>query len=54
MPFDAIFLTAVIRELRPLLGSRVDKIQQPSRDTVLLHLRGRGSGKLLRSRKPAR
>lgn len=42
MPFDAIFLTAVIRELRPLLGSRVDKIQQPSRDTVLLHLRGRG------------
>ena len=42
MPFDAIFLTAVIRELQPLLGSRVDKIQQPSRDTVLLHLRGRG------------
>ena len=49
MPFDAIFLTAVIRELQPLLGSRVDKIQQPSRDTVLLHLRGRGSGKLLLS-----
>lgn len=42
MPFDAIFLTAVIRELQPLLGSRIDKIQQPSRDTVLLHLRGRG------------
>ena len=39
----------MIRELQPLLGSRVDKIQQPSRDTVLLHLRGRGSGKLLLS-----
>ncbi len=42
MPFDAIFLTAVSEELRPvLLGSRIDKIQQPARDTVLLTLRGR-------------
>ena len=47
MPFDAFFLTAVIRELQPLLGARVDKIQQPARDTVLLHLRG--YGKLLLS-----
>ncbi len=50
MPFDAIFLTAVRQELLPLIGSRVDKIQQPARDTVLLHLRGReGGGKLLLS-----
>lgn len=42
MPFDAYFLTAVARELREqILGARVDKIQQPSRDMVLLHLRGR-------------
>ncbi|MBQ3356113.1 MAG: NFACT family protein [Oscillospiraceae bacterium] len=42
MPFDAYFLRAVIRELEPVIvGSRVDKIQQPSRDTVLLQLRGR-------------
>lgn len=42
MPFDAYFLTAVVQELRPiLLGARIDKIQQPSRDTVLLQLRGR-------------
>lgn len=42
MPFDAMFLTAVLEELRPtLLGARVDKIQQPSRDTVLLTLRGK-------------
>lgn len=42
MPFDAIFLSAVLDELRPaILGARVDKIQQPARDTVLLQLRGR-------------
>ena len=42
MPFDAYFLTAVVQELKPtLLGARIDKIQQPSRDTVLLQLRGR-------------
>lgn len=42
MPFDAIFLSAVVRELEPtLLGARVDKIQQPARDTVILQLRGK-------------
>lgn len=42
MPFDAVFLSAVAEELRPvLLGARIDKIQQPARDTVLLHLRGK-------------
>ena len=42
MPFDAVFLRAVLEELRPtLIGARVEKIQQPARDTVLLLLRGR-------------
>lgn len=42
MPFDAIFLQSVAAELAPqLLGARIDKIHQPSRDTVLLLLRGR-------------
>ncbi len=42
MPFDAVFLSAVVEELKPvLIGARIDKIQQPSRDTVLLTLRGR-------------
>ena len=42
MPFDAYFLSAVVAELSPVLvGARVDKIQQPSRDTVLLTFRGR-------------
>ncbi len=42
MPFDATFLTAVLNELRPaVLGSRVEKIQQPARDMVVLQLRGK-------------
>ncbi len=42
MAFDAVFLTAVLEELRGrLLGLRVEKIQQPARDTVLLGLRGK-------------
>lgn len=42
MPFDAIFLSAVVKELEPVLvGARIEKVQQPARDTVLLQLRGR-------------
>ena len=42
MPFDAIFLSAVAHELQQsLIGQRVEKIQQPSRDMVLLTLRGK-------------
>ena len=41
MPLDAICLTAVVRELREsILGLRIEKIQQPSRDQVVLTLRG--------------
>ena len=51
MPFDAIFLTAVTRELnQELPGARIDKIQQPERDSILLSLRtGAGSRRLLLS-----
>jgi len=51
MPFDAVFLSAVTAELREnLLGSRIDKIQMPARDLVVLHFRGsKGSGRLLLS-----
>lgn len=45
MPLDAICLQAVVQELRPLLtGQRIDKIQMPSRDQVVLTLR---AGRLL-------
>ena len=41
MALDAICLQAVIEELKPqLLGLRIDKVQQPSRDQVILLLRG--------------
>ena len=44
MAIDAYFLTAVLEEVRQkCLGARVDKIHQPSRDTLILHLRGRES-----------
>ena len=40
MPLDAISLRAVVEELRPqLLNLRIDKVQQPARDQVILLLR---------------
>ena len=40
MAFDAFFLKAVLSEIREkAIGARVEKIHQPSRDTVILHLR---------------
>ena len=42
MAIDAICLTALVAELRPqLLGLRVDKVQQPARDQVVLLFRGK-------------
>lgn len=41
MALDAVCLQAVAEELRPqLLGVRIDKVQQPARDQVILLLRG--------------
>lgn len=46
MPLDAVCLSGVVRELREtILGLRVEKIQQPARDQIILTLRG--SKKLL-------
>ncbi len=49
MAFDAFFLTAVLEEVRQRTReARVDKIHQPSRDTVILQLKCReGREKLL-------
>ena len=54
MPFDALFLTAVRQELeQKLLGCRVDKVQQPQRDTLILSMRGaNGGGRLLLTASP--
>ena len=55
MAFDAFFLSAVLQEIRgKATGARVEKIHQPSRDTVILHLRCEaGREKLLFAPNPA-
>ncbi len=41
MAFDGAYLYAVKQEVEVCLGARVDKLHQPSRDEIILHLRGR-------------
>ena len=54
MAFDAFYLSAVIGEIRQLGEARVEKIHQPSRDTVLFHLKHKdGRAKLLFAANPA-
>ena len=44
MAFDAYFMTAVLDEIREkCIGARIDKIHQPSRDTLILLLKSRES-----------
>ena len=56
MPMDALCLSAVLRETAAAVtGGRIDKIYQPSRDEVILQIRGReGACRLLLSANPAR
>ena len=43
MPLDAIYLSALTAELKEkLVGGRIDKVQQPERDMLLLSLRAKG------------
>ena len=52
MPLDAVCLSGVVGELREtILGLRVEKIQQPARDQIILTLRG--NKKLLMCAGPA-
>ena len=55
MAFDAFFMAAVLRQIRQkATGARVEKIHQPTRDTVILQLRCEsGREKLLISANPA-
>ena len=54
MPLDAICLTAVVNELKQTLeGGKIDKVYQPTRDEVILAVRGAGeNAKLLLSASP--
>ena len=43
MPLDAICISALAEELKSaLIGGRIDKVQQPERDMLLLSLRANG------------
>ena len=55
MAFDAYFLTAVLDQIRQTAtAARVEKIHQPSRDTIIMHLRCEaGREKLLIAANPA-
>ena len=54
MAFDAFYLGCVLEEIRALGELRVEKIHQPARDTLILHLRHRdGRVKLLFAANPA-
>lgn len=47
MAFDGAYLYAVRQEIQQWIGARIDKIHQPSRDEIILFLRGfRGSAKI--------
>ena len=48
MPLDSIYLSALKDELETaLVGGKIDKIQQPERDTVLLTIRANGENQKL-------
>ena len=47
MAFDGAFLYAVRQEVNSFIGARVDKIHQPSRDEIIIYLRGYHTAKLL-------
>lgn len=50
MAFDGAFLHKIKQEIDALAGSRVDKISQPDRETIIIVLRGNGGNhKLLLS-----
>ncbi len=54
MAFDAFYLSCVLQEVRSLEDAKIEKIHQPSRDTVVLHLKHReGRAKLLFAANPA-
>ena len=50
MALDAILLSGIIAELRPkIIGARIDKVQQPERDKIVLSVRGDESMRLLKN-----
>lgn len=46
MAIDGLSLYAVINELQTLVGSRIDRVQQPDKDMIVLHLHGATCGRV--------
>ena len=46
MAMDGLSLHAMLWEMRDLMGSRVDKVQQPDKDTLLLSCHGTACGRV--------
>lgn len=47
MPLDAIAVRAQVNELQSVTGFKIDKIQQPEKDMIILSLRGAGRAERL-------
>ncbi len=48
MALDGIYLNSLVSELREnLIDSKIDKINQPEKDEIILTIRGKGNKKLL-------
>ena len=48
MPLDAVTVYALTKELsEKCIGAKIDKVQQPERDMILLHLRSKGENRKL-------
>ena len=47
MALDGAFLYAIKKELEPLIGSRVEKVHQPSREEIVISLRSKQGSKKL-------
>lgn len=45
MPFDGVFLYNMRKELMPLIGARVEKIYEPSRESVVIAMRSKEGAK---------
>lgn len=39
MATDGLSLFACIREMQPLVGGKIEKVQQPNKDILILHIR---------------
>ncbi|MBR4905248.1 MAG: NFACT family protein, partial [Clostridia bacterium] len=46
MATDGFTLYACVHELQPLVGGKIDKVQQPDKDIVILHIHAPNAGRV--------